>query len=108
MIGLQLVLLPFLNNYWLIVFVSIIILLIARMISISVPAFIQLKKLNVGNLKILAWAGRYGGISIAMALSIAIPRYREVVLSCFYFIVVFSVVVQWQTLGKVVNCIEGA
>lgn len=107
MIGLQLVLLPFLNNYWLIGFVSIIIILIARMISISIPALFQLKKLNFGNLKILTWAGLRGGISIAMALSLPISPYKEVILSCCYFIVVFSVVVQGLTLAKVVDRIEG-
>jgi CPA1 family monovalent cation:H+ antiporter len=103
MIGLQLVLLPFLNNYWLIGMLSILMILIARMISISIPAFFQLRKLDFGNLSTLTWAGLRGGISVAMALSLPPSGYRELILSCCYFIVLFSVIVQGLTLTKVVD-----
>ena len=103
LIGLQLVILPFLNKYWLIGLLSIPIILIARLVSISVPAFFQLRRPNVGNFTILTWAGLRGGISIAMALSLPPSAYREVILSCCYFIVVFSVIVQGLTLSKVVD-----
>ena len=103
MIGLQLVLLPFLNNYWLIGLLSILIILIARLISVSIPAFFQLRKLNFGNLCILTWAGLRGGISVAMALSLPPSEYREIILSCCYLIVLFSVIVQGLTLTKVVE-----
>jgi CPA1 family monovalent cation:H+ antiporter len=105
MIGLQLVLLPFLNNYWLIGLFSIIIILIARMASISLPAFFMLHKLSFGNLSILTWAGLRGGISVAMALSLPHSTYREIILSCCYFIVLFSVIVQGLTLTKVVDTV---
>lgn len=105
MIGLQLVLLPFLGNYWLIGLFSILIVLIARVISISLPAFLQLRRLNSGNLTILTWAGLRGGISIAMALSLPPSEYREIIISCCYFIVVFSVCVQGLTLTKVVDLV---
>ncbi len=103
MIGLQLVLLPFLSNYWLIGLLSILIILIARLASISLPAFFQLRKVNFGNLAILTWAGLRGGISVAMALLLPSSEYREIILSCCYFIVLFSVIVQGLTLIKVVN-----
>jgi len=103
MIGLQLVLLPFLNNYWEIGLLSILIILISRLISVSIPAFFRLRKLNFGNLSILTWAGLRGGISVAMALSLPPSQYREVILSCCYFIVLFSVIGQGLTLTKVVD-----
>jgi len=103
MIGLQLVLLPFLNNYWEIGLLSIFIILISRLISVSIPAFFRLRKLNFGNLFILTWAGLRGGISVAMALSLPPSQYREVILSCCYFIVLFSVIGQGLTLTKVVD-----
>ena len=103
MIGLQLVLLPFLNNYWEIGLLSILIILISRLISVSIPAFFRLRKLNFGNLFILTWAGLRGGISVAMALSLPPSQYREVILSCCYFIVLFSVIGQGLTLTKVVD-----
>jgi monovalent cation:H+ antiporter, CPA1 family len=103
MIGLQLVLLPFLSNYWLIGLLSILIILIARMISVSIPAFFQLRRINFGNLFILTWAGLRGGISVAMALSLPASEYKELILSSSYFIVLFSVIVQGLTINKVVD-----
>ena len=103
MIGLQLLILPFLRHYWLIGIISIVIILIARMISVSLIAFFELRKVNLVNLSILTWAGLRGGISIAMALSLPLSPYRQVILSCCYFIVIFSVIVQGLTLNKLVD-----
>ena len=103
MIGLQLLILPFLRHYWLIGLISIVIILIARMISVSLIAFFELRKVNLVDLSILTWAGLRGGISIAMALSLPLSAYREVILSCCYFIVIFSVIVQGLTLNKLVD-----
>lgn len=102
MIGLQLLILPFLSHYWLIGLISIVSILIARMISVSLIAFFELRKVNLVNLSILTWAGLRGGISIAMALSLPRSPYREVILSCCYFIVIFSVIGQGLTLNKLV------
>ena len=106
MIGLQLLILPFLKHFWLIGLISIVIILIARMISVSLIAFFELRKVNLVNLSILTWAGLRGAISIAMALSLPFSRYREVILSCCYFIVIFSVIVQGLTLNKLVDKAE--
>ncbi|HEY5369210.1 MAG TPA: sodium:proton antiporter [Hanamia sp.] len=103
MIGLQLLILPFLRHFWLIGLISIVIILIARMISVSLIAFFELRKVNLVNLSILTWAGLRGAISIAMALSLPFSPYREVILSCCYFIVIFSVIVQGLTLNKLVD-----
>lgn len=103
MIGLQLVVMPFLNNYWLIGFFSIIAILLARLASISLPALFLLRRVNTGSLSILTWAGLRGGISVAMALSLPASPYREVILSSCYFIVIFSIIVQGLTLNKVVK-----
>jgi len=103
MIGLQLLILPFLRHYWLMGLISIVIILIARMISVSLIAFFELRKVNLVNLSILTWAGLRGGISIAMALSLPLSPYREVILSCCYFIVIFSVIGQGLTLNKLVD-----
>ncbi len=102
MIGLQLVVMPFVNNYWLIGFISIIVILIARLISVSLPAVFLLRKISFSNLSILTWAGLRGGISVAMALSLPESPYREIILSSCYFIVIFSIIVQGLTLNKLV------
>lgn len=103
LIGLQLVAMPFLNNYWLIGFFSIISILLARLASISLPALFLLRKVSVSNLSILTWAGLRGGISVAMALSLPASPYKEVILSSCYFIVIFSIIVQGLTLNRVVE-----
>jgi CPA1 family monovalent cation:H+ antiporter len=102
MIGLQLVVLPMLSNYWVIGLLSIAACLLARLISIMLPAMLLVREVTAGNLSILTWAGLRGGISIAMALSLPSSPYREVILAACYFIVLFSVLVQGLSLNKVV------
>jgi monovalent cation:H+ antiporter, CPA1 family len=103
MIGLQLVIMPFLNHYWLIGCLSIIVILVARLISVSLPAIFLLRKVSFSNFFILTWAGLRGGISVAMALSLPDSPYREVIVSSCYFIVIFSIIAQGLTLNKVVD-----
>ncbi|MDQ6764242.1 MAG: sodium:proton antiporter [Bacteroidota bacterium] len=104
MIGLQLILLPFIKNYWLIGILSIFIILIARFLSVTLPALFLLgKKTKRNNLFILTWAGLRGGISVAMALSLPSSHYKEIILSVCYLIVIFSVIVQGLTLNKLVE-----
>ncbi|MEP7232020.1 MAG: sodium:proton antiporter [Ginsengibacter sp.] len=102
MIGLQLVAMPFLHDHWITGLISILILLIARVVSISIPAFFLLRKVNLSNLSILTWAGLRGGISIAMALMLPDSPYRQIILSGCYFVVIFSIIFQGLTLKKVV------
>ena len=103
MIGLQLVVMPFLNNYWLIGFFSIGSLLVARVLSISLPALFLLHRISIASLSILTWAGLRGGISVAMALSLPSSPYKEVILSSCYFIVIFSIIVQGLSLNSLVE-----
>lgn len=103
MIGLQMVTMPFLHQHWVIGLCSILILLIARFVSITVPAVVMLRKLNFSNLSILTWAGLRGGISVAMALTLPESPYRELILSGCYFVVIFSIIFQGLTLRKVVE-----
>ena len=107
MIGLQLLVLPFIKDYWLIGACSIIIILVARMLSVTLNAFLELRKISLRNLSILTWAGLRGGISIALALSLPHSVYREIIISCCYCIVIFSVLVQGLTLDKLVNTALG-
>lgn len=103
MIGLQMVIMPFLHEYWIVGLISIIILLISRLVSIAIPAVALLHRFNVGNLSILTWAGLRGGISIAMALTLPPSPYREMILASCYFVVIFSIIFQGLTLKKVVD-----
>ncbi|MBK0379509.1 cation:proton antiporter [Mucilaginibacter segetis] len=105
MIGLQMVNLPFIRNYWIIGGIGIIIILAARWLSILLPlTFLRRSlKLNYGSINILTWAGVRGGISIALALVLPDSPYRHLMLSGTYFIVIFSIIVQGLTLNRVIN-----
>jgi len=105
MIGLQMVNLPFLNNYWLIGGIAILMILIARWLSIMLPLTFLRRTLNInyGSINILTWAGLRGGISIALALSLPLTPYRHLILSGSYFIVIFSIIIQGLSLGKLIN-----
>ncbi|MFY0254929.1 cation:proton antiporter [Chitinophaga sp. 30R24] len=105
MIGLQIVLMPFLKNYWFTGLVATIFVLVARGLSIAVPSIILRRSLrvNYGSITILVWAGLRGGISVALALSLPESPYKETILSASYFVVLFSIIVQGLTLKKVVD-----
>lgn len=107
MIGLELIIMPSLQHYWLIALLSIVIILLARFLSVSLPGIFLLgKKTNIYNLFIITWAGLRGGISIAMALSIPPSKYKEIILAVCYIIVIFSIIVQGLSLNRLVNRIE--
>ncbi|QQL51151.1 cation:proton antiporter [Mucilaginibacter ginkgonis] len=105
MIGLQIVELPFLKNYWITGGVSITAILLARWLSITIPAAFLRRTLNMNykSVNILTWAGLRGGISIALALSLPHSKYRTLILAGAYFIVIFSVIVQGLTLNRLIN-----
>lgn len=105
LIGLQMVLLPFLTNYLLIGLVAIVLLLICRYISLSIPIlFLKDKKLfNSRTAFIMTWGGLRGGLSIALTLSLPDNPYKEIMVSITYIIVLFSILVQGLTTGKLVK-----
>ncbi|TSJ37300.1 sodium:proton antiporter [Mucilaginibacter corticis] len=105
MIGFQMINLPYLENYWLIGGIGIVIILVSRWFSILIPLtfFRKIVNINFKNINILTWAGLRGGISIALALSLPASPYRHIILAGSYFIVIFSVVIQGLTLNRVIN-----
>jgi len=105
LIGLQMVVVPFSVNYLFIGLFAIVTLLIARLMSIFMPVFLLRRSLRLqyNSIFILTWGGLRGGISVALALSLPLSPYREIILAGCFFVVVFSIVFQGLTLNKVVD-----
>jgi len=105
LIGLSFHLLEFDTNILLLGGLAIGIVLISRFVSVFIP-YSLLKHKEHSPLKtvtILTWGGLRGGISIALALSLATNSQSNTVMSITYIIVIFSIVVQGLTIGKLVK-----
>lgn len=102
-IGFELLLIPDFETYWIISLAGIFIVLFARFISIWIPSLIVpfKPKLSRGSITMLVWGGLRGGVSIALVLSINNGAYKELLLEMTYFVVVFSIIVQGLSIGKV-------
>jgi len=105
LIGLQMVLMPFLLNYVFIGLIAIVLLLLCRYLSISVPIlFLKNKTLFNGRTAlIMTWGGLRGGLSVALTLALPDNPYKEAIVSVTYIIVIFSILVQGLTTGKLVQ-----
>lgn len=79
--------------------------LLARFISVGFMISIMRKfrAFSPGVIKILTWGGLRGGISIALVLSMPKGDERDLLLTVTYIVVIFSVIVQGLTVGKLVN-----
>lgn len=104
-IGFELLMIKDLKYFMIPGMISIVVVLLARFISIWVPTkFMSLRtRFNPQTVKVLVWGGIRGGVSIALALSIPKNEYSNTILSITYCVVVFSIVVQGLTIAKVAN-----
>jgi len=109
LIGLEVLILTFNRAYILAGIILIPLLLAARFVSVGIPVVI-LKCFRIFSphvIKILTWGGLRGGISVALALSLPAGENREAILAVTYAIVVFSIIVQGLTIGKLVQMNKG-
>ena len=105
LIGMEILILTFDNHYILAGLLLIPTLLLARYLSLMLPIKLYAKKLDFvpkTNL-IMTWGGLRGGISIALALSLTSEMHRDLFLVITYIIVVFSIIVQGLTVGKLIK-----
>jgi len=102
-IGFELLIIKNVTFYWQIGMVSILIVLFARFISIYIPVLVIpfKNKFSTGTIKVLVWGGLRGGVSIALVLSMNEGPYKATLVAITYFVVVFSIIVQGLTVGKV-------
>lgn len=104
-IGFELLMIKDLKHFMVPGLLAIVVVLIARFISIWVPTkFMSLRtRFSPQTVKVLVWGGIRGGVSIALAMSIPKSEYSEIILSITYCVVVFSIIVQGLTIAKVAN-----
>ena len=105
LIGLAIHLLNFNTSYIVLGITAIIIVLLARFISVFLP-YSLLKHQETKPIKtiaVLTWGGLRGGISIALALSLSDTLSGELILHITYVVVIFSIIVQGLSIGKFVK-----
>ena len=105
LIGMEMLVLRFDKFYIIAGILAIPLLLIARFLSLHYPIKFFAKKLDfISNTNlIMTWGGLRGGISIALALSLTSAMNRDLFVVITYIIVIFSIIVQGLSLGKVVK-----
>ena len=107
-IGFEMLLIDNLNEQFLLGGVAILVCLLGRALAIYIPAKTILRKATTysrGSLITMVWGGVRGGVSIALVLSIPADKggLKETLLQITYIVVLFSILVQGLTIGKVAS-----
>jgi len=105
LIGLEILILPFEKAYIVAGLIAIPTILLVRYLALSLPIFFYQKKLEFipKTSLIMTWGGLRGGISIALALTLTSSMSKDPFLIITYIVVIFSIVVQGMTIGKLAN-----
>jgi CPA1 family monovalent cation:H+ antiporter len=105
LIGLEMLVMPFTRSLLIAGLVAIVITLFARWASVGGAVLFMrtFRPFSPGAIKILTWGGLRGGISVALALSLPAVPERSTIVTITYLIVVFSIILQGMTLGRLVK-----
>jgi len=109
LIGLEILTIAFNLTYFGAGLVSIILVLLARFLSVGSAYSILKHKMDHTPSKTMAmmtWGGLRGGISIALALSLGESDYRDLIVIITYVVVVFSIIVQGLTMGRMIKALK--
>ncbi len=105
LIGLEVLILQFQGQYLLAGALAIPLVLFGRLISVGIPITLLRTVTKWAYsphvVKILVWGGLRGGISVALALTLPEGPERDVFLVLTYMIVIFSIIIQGLTIGRV-------
>jgi len=105
LIGIEVLVMSFNGMVLLAGFIVIFIVLLGRFISVLLPLKIigLWSHFPPGAVRILTWSGLRGGISVALALSLAPSPEKNLILSSTYMVVLFSILVQGMTIKRVLR-----
>lgn len=105
LIGLEGILIPFSPALALAGAIAIALTLCVRLLLVGVPVGMFRRGFGLprGAWQILTWGGLRGGISVALALSLPSGPERNVIVALTYLVVVFSILVQGLSIGRLVK-----
>ena len=105
LVGIELVVIA--HNSWSILMslLSIVIVLLARTITVSLPMafFKRFRRYPSHITRVLIWGGLRGGLAIALALAIPQGAAKSTLLTMTYSVVIFSLLVQGLTVKPLLN-----
>lgn len=105
MIGLEILVVSLGVEYLKAGLVMIPVALAARFVAVGIPVTImaRFRDFSPRVVTILTWGGLRGGISVALALSLPKGDERDLILTVTYCIVIFSIMVQGLTIGRLIS-----
>ncbi len=109
LIGMEILLVAFSVNELVAATLAVVVTLLARLLTVGLPlrALEGAIRLPRGSWKVLTWGGLRGGISVALALSLPAGAERDTVVALTYGVVVFSILVQGLSIGRVTRAAVG-
>jgi len=109
LIGVEVLVLDFEPGAVLVGAIAVPVVLAARWVSVGIPVTIlrRWRPFSPGTIPILTWSGLRGGISVALALALPSGRERDFLLVVTYAVVVFSIVGQGLTVGRLARKLAG-
>ena len=105
LIGLEVLIISLTGEFLLAGLLAIPVVLLARLASVGLPIGLmrRFQSFSPGTVTILTWGGLRGGISVALALSLPHGETRDLLVTVTYLVVVFSILVQGLTIGRVIQ-----
>ena len=105
LIGLEVIIISTTPSLMWVSLIAIPLVLGARFVAVAIPigVFGLFRDFTKGAIPVLTWGGLRGGISVALALSLPNGDEKDAIVTVCYTVVVFSILVQGMTIGKLVQ-----
>ena len=110
LIGVEVFAVAFEASYVVAGLAAIVLHLLARFVAVVVPVVVlkPFKGFEQGITRIMTWGGLKGGISVALVLSLPDMEWKPLMLTCTYFVVLFSIIGQGLTVGRLATRVGNA